>query len=66
MINTHIITHRKGWSTAAKCLSFKHKGVSLIPRTHTKEANHMLLIPVVGNQRKANYLRLNDWSSQST
>ena len=52
-------TERAG-AQSAKCLPCKYKCMSSIPRTHAKEDNHKLLIPVLGNQRKADCLRLND------
>lgn len=60
MINTHKPYIERAGVQSAKCLPCKSKGMSSISRTHAKEDNHMLLIPVLGNQRKADCLRLND------
>lgn len=60
MVNTHKPYIERAGGQFAKCLPCKYKRMSSTPRTHPTQDNHILLISVLGNQRKADCLRLNN------
>lgn len=55
MINTHIVYTERAGVEPTKCLPFKFD-----PQKPSKGSQPYAFNPVLGNQRKADFLRLND------